>query len=87
MYLLCFGIFVGMIVAIVLMCVWGLLKNDDNDKGTNKDIPTRNNNMGISNTYNDRKYWRNNNNDLRQSKNDPEIIIEDLIICDMLGIL
>lgn len=59
----------------------------NNDKRNNKDILYRYNNMGTSRIDTDRKYWCDNNYDLRLSKNDPETLIEDLIICNMLGIL
>ena len=82
------GIFAGMIITMILICVWVVFRKDDGDtKGTDKDSRERNNGMGINSINNDRKYRGNNYNNYRESRNNPEIIIEDLIICDMLGVL
>ena len=80
-----FGIFAGMIIAMILICVWGIFRKDD--KGTDKDILHGYNDMGANSINTTRECRSNNNYDLRPSKNDPEIIIEDLIICDILGVL
>ena len=81
-----FGIFAGMIIAAILMCVWGAFRKDDGDiKGTDKNSRERNNGVGINSIDNDRQYRSNNYNDYRESRT--EEIIEDLIICDILGIL
>ena len=78
-----FGIFAGMIIAMILMCVWGVFRKDD--KGTNKDILHGYNDMGVSSIDTTRKYRCNSYNNYRESAT--EEIIEDLIICDILGIL
>ena len=57
-----FGIFAGMIIALILMCIWGIFRKDDNNNNY-KNIQKKNN---------------------QELKN--EEIIEDLIMCDMLGI-
>ena len=80
-----FGILAGMIITMILMCVWGVFRKDDRDtKGTNKDSRERNNGVGINSINNDREYRCNSYNDYRESAT--EEIIEDLIICDILGL-
>ena len=80
-----FGIFAGIIFALILMCIWGVFRKDDDDKRTDKTLRERNNDVGINSINNDREYRCNNYNGYRESKS--EEIIEDLIICDMLGLL
>ena len=83
-----FGILAGMIIAMILMCIWGVFRKDDGDtKGTDKNSRERNNGVGINSINNDREYRCNSYNDYRESRNNPKIIIEDLIIYDMLGVL
>ena len=80
-----FGILAGMIIAMILMCVWGVFRKDDGDtKGTNKNSRERNNGVGINSINNDREYRCNSYNDYRESEIGE--VIEDLIICDMLGL-
>ena len=80
-----FGIFAGIIITVILMCVWGAFRKDDGDiKGTDKDSRERNNGVGINSINNGREYRCNSYNDYRESAT--EEIIEDLIICDMLGL-
>ena len=86
MYLLFFGIFMGMIATMLLIGIFGLLKKDNVER-TNKNVLYNNSNRNIVDTNVNRKCRGNNNNDLRLSKNDPEVIIEDLIICDILGLI
>lgn len=83
-----FGIFAGMIIAMILICVWGIFRKDD--KGTNKDILHGYNDMGVSSIDTTREYRGNNNYDSRKSQTDEDEIdeiIEDLFIFNILGIL
>ena len=84
MFLLSFGIFAGIILNLILICVWGIFKKDDSN---NKDTLYRHSDMGTNKPHSIRKYRSNNRYNSVLSKNDPETIIEDLIICDMVGIL
>ena len=85
-----FGIFAGMIIALILMCIWGAFRKEDNandTKGTDTNTLERDRSVGVNDYNSSREYRSNNYNDYRESRNNPEIIIEDLIICDMLGVL
>lgn len=84
MGLFTFGIFAGMIIALILMCIWGMFKKDDDNERINKTLRERNNGVGINNINNDREYRSNNYDNYRESGT--EEIIEDLIICDILGL-
>ena len=86
MFLLVFGIFTGIIIALILMFIWGTFKKDDNDKRDNKDISCRTSNMDINNFNVNREYRSNNRCNSILQTNDPEETIEDLIICHMLGL-
>jgi len=83
-----FGIFVGMIIALILMCIWGVFRKEDNTndtKGTDKNTLERDRSVGVNDYNSSRGYWSNNHNDYRESEIGE--VIEDLIICDMLGLL
>ena len=83
-----FGIFAGMIIALILMCIWGIFRKEDNandTKGTDKNTLERDRSVGVNDYNSSREYRSNNYNDYRESE--IEEVIEDLIICDMLGLL
>lgn len=82
-----FGIFAGMIIALILMCIWGVFRKEDNandDKRTDTNILERDRSVGVNNYNSSRKYRSNNYNNYRESEIGE--VIEDLIICDMLGL-
>ena len=81
-----FGIFAGIIFTLILMCIWGVFRKEDNTndaKGTDTNTLERDRSVGVNNYNSSREYWGNNYNNYRES----EEVIEDLIICDMLGLL
>ena len=81
MELFCFGMFAGIILALFFILILGVSKNDErNNKNTFYRDRSRNTNVSNLNRV-DRCVDRNN------KKLSSEEIIEDLIICDMLGIL
>ena len=81
-----FAIFIGIIITLILMCVWGVFKDDnDDDKRNNKNSLYGYNSMHISNSINSSR--NNNNNNHHHTIFKDEELIEDLIICDMLGLL
>ena len=85
-----FAIFIGMIITLIIMGIYGVFRKDEdnnngNNKGIDKNTRERNNSCGIDNSNNDREYRSNNYNDYRESEIGE--VIEDLIICDMLGLL
>lgn len=83
-----FGIFAGMIIALILMCIWGAFRKEDNandTKGIDKNTLERDRSVGINDYNSSREYRSNNYNDYRESEIGE--MIEDLIICDMLGLL
>lgn len=85
MFLIVFSIFALTMISFMLICLWKIFKNDDN-KGNNKNISNGYNNMGVNNSIALRKCSSNNRHNSLLSKNDPETIAEDLVMCHMLGI-
>ena len=92
MYLLVFGMFIGMIVTMILIGIFSISKkdnnNDDNDKGNDTNdtnASERNTDVDISSNNCSRGYRCGDYNVYREPRT--EEIIEDLIIFDMLGLL
>ena len=89
MYLLVFGIFIGMIVTMILIGIFSISKkdnnNDSNDKRTDTNTSERNTDVDISSNNCSRGYRCGDYNVYREPRT--EEIIEDLIIFDMLGLL
>ena len=81
--LMCVIMTAGMIVGMILLLIFAIIKN--NDKEFNKNIYNRNNSNNNNSISNNRDNWSNSGRLSRISSN--EKVIEDLIICDMLGIL
>lgn len=82
-----FGIFAGIIFTLILMCIWGVFRKEDNTndaKGTDTNTLERDRSVGVNNYNSSREYWGNNYNNYRESEVGE--VIEDLIICDMLGL-
>ena len=78
----CFMIFIGMIFCAILICLFAIITGKDNDKRIDKDVLCGHRSNNNSNNVIDRdNRWNQRNNPRTEDE-----VVEDLIICHMLGL-